>query len=88
MKVFITKNALRDGIVLKEVTQFLPDVVELETSIGSIYFKGRGKEWHLNKASAQARALKMRDDALHELETRQLQLKHLDFTCAHLPDFA
>ena len=78
MKVWITKYALTDGIVEKEV--YSKDSLYIIFTDGSYDFvKNEGKHWHINKDSAIKRAEEMRQKKIASLKKQIEKLEEMRF---------
>lgn len=88
MKVFITKYALTQGILEREVTQSQehPSMVSTqgectsESWVVSEVFHTEGKDWHRTFESAQRRAEKMRKAKIASLNKSLARIENLSFT--------
>lgn len=78
MKVYVTKYALNNGIVEKEVKDVGNGAVEVLEKWGG-YLHGEGKEWHRTWESAVARAEEMRQRKIKSVEKQLAKLKNMKF---------
>lgn len=85
MKVWITKYALTQGIIEKEVYE---DCLRIDPSGNVIsvklngfitYFHGLGNEWHKTKESAISKAEKMRQRKISSLKNQIEKLEKMKF---------
>lgn len=83
MKVWITKYALTEGIMERDVEsdpQF-PSMVTLPGNGGSFRqsFHGEGKDWHRSRDAAVIRAENMRHDKIRSIKKQIARLERLTF---------
>ena len=80
MKVWISKYALSKGIYEQEVEQSEsnPQMVTIRQG-GWHSFHGCGKDWHLDKDSAQRKAHTMRQNKIVSLSTQISKLQKMTF---------
>jgi hypothetical protein len=80
MKVWITKYALTQGILEKEVqiANTCSDLVNVVGESLETYY-GKDREWHLSKDGAINKAEKMRVSKINSLKEQIAKLERLDF---------
>jgi hypothetical protein len=81
MKIYITKYALTDGIVESEAEINGGMAVVRKQYSGGLdqYFHGEGKDWHLSKESAIAKAEDMRLKKIASVKKQLSKLEELSF---------
>jgi len=84
MKVWITKYALSKGILVEEVeltTHEMVSVVKTEPKDygPTVYFHGKGRDWHETYEDAKTKAETMRTKKIASLERQISRLKRLLF---------
>lgn len=79
IKVFITKYALTDGIKEATVTECGDNMVTDDSMTYPACYHKEGRDWHLTKESAVARANKMRDDKIKSIAKQSARIAALRF---------
>lgn len=81
MKIYCTKYALTDGVIIydadiKEDTE----MAVVRKGMGyPLYLHGEGRDWHRTEEAAKDRANAMRDRKLKSIEKQAARLKVMDF---------
>lgn len=82
MKVFITKYALTEGIIEKDVVSISDTgMITCSTRPGALgeYYHGEGREWHKTHAAAVTKAEQMRQKKIASHQKAIAKLKNLTF---------
>lgn len=80
MKVWISRYALSKGIYQVEAQQGSnPSMVTVGSGIGTQYFHGEGRDWHLTREGAVARAEAMKFAKLASLRKQLRKLEQTTF---------
>jgi hypothetical protein len=80
MKVWISKYALAQGIYEAEVDRYEDSqMVTIQHRYGCEYFHGEGREWHMTREEAVARAEAMRAKKIASLKKQIAKLEKLVF---------
>lgn len=79
MKAWITKYALTDGVVEREIENCGGGVVKVIDENHWYCVDGKGRDWHLTREDAIARAEKMRKNKIASLRRHVELLEKLTF---------
>lgn len=82
MKIYLTKYALTKGIISAkaEAVEGSPKLIAIPSEDGQHRDYFRGKDWHLTKKAAVARAEEMRLKQIAKLQSQIKVLTELQFT--------
>lgn len=80
MKVYITKYALSQGILIGEINIEANENESINFKPGHAYYLFHPGEWYKNLESAQRRAEQMKNEKLRMLCKKIERISNLDFT--------